>query len=147
MHTVSGSCHCGNVRVDLEITREPGTYQPRACDCDFCRKHGAAWVSDPQGSLAIRIRDEGNTGFYRQGSGLAECLLCSSCGVLVAVIYREDGRLYGAINAKAVEGGLIFGAEQISSPKTLSAGQKTKRWQDLWFSRVIFEVANPQDPT
>jgi hypothetical protein len=144
MHTVSGSCHCGNVRLSLEIAHEPGTYQPRACDCDFCRKHGAAWVSDPQGSLAIRIRHESNVGFYRQGSGLAECLLCRNCGVLVAVLYRESGRVYGAINSKGVEGGgAIFGAEQTASPKTLSGGQKTKRWQDLWFSRVTIEVANP----
>jgi hypothetical protein len=144
MHTVSGSCHCGNVRVELEIARECSTYQPRACDCDFCRKHDAAWVSDPQGSLAIRIRDEGNIGFYRQGSGLAECLFCRNCGVLVAVIYREAGRVYGAINAKAVEGGAIFGAEQTSSPKTLTDNQKTKRWQDLWFSGVTIEIADPQ---
>jgi hypothetical protein len=144
MHVISGGCYCGNLRVDLEVSREPGTYHPRACDCDFCRKHGAAWVSDPQGSLAIRIRDESNTGFYRQGSGLAECLLCRNCGVLVAVLYRKDGQVSGAINAKAVAGGTIFGAEHTSSPKSLSEGEKTKRWQDLWFSGVRIEVANPQ---
>jgi hypothetical protein len=129
--------------VDLEVAREPGTYHPRACDCDFCRKHGAAYVSDPQGSLVVRIRDERNTAYYRQGSGLADFLFCRSCGVLAAVLYREDSRAYGAINAKIVEGGATFGAEQTSSPKALSDSQKTKRWQDLWFPKVTIEVANP----
>jgi len=130
--------------VDLEIAHEPGTYHPRACDCDFCRKHGAVYVSDQEGSLAIRIRDARNTGYYRQGSGLAECVFCRKCGVLVGALYREDGRVYGVINAKIVEGGTIFGAEQITSPKALSDAQKTKRWQDIWFSQVTIEVADPQ---
>jgi hypothetical protein len=130
--------------VDLEMPREPGTYHPRACDCDFCRKHGAAYVSDPQGSLAIRIRDALNTGYYRQGSGLAECLFCRSCGVLVGVLYREDARVYGAINAKIVEAGTAFGVEQTASPKALSDSQKTRRWQDIWFSKVTVEVADPK---
>jgi hypothetical protein len=144
MYTLSGSCHCGNIQVDLEMPHEPGTYHPRACDCDFCRKHDAAYVSDPQGSLAIRIRDALNTGYYRQGSGLAECLFCRNCGVLVGVLYREGGSVYAAINANIIEGGTSFGAEQTTSPKALSGSQKTKRWQDIWFSKVTIEVADPR---
>ncbi|MGB9430426.1 MAG: aldehyde-activating protein [Gammaproteobacteria bacterium] len=136
MIKISSGCHCGNLRIDLELTRAPDTYNPRACDCDFCRKHSAAYVSDPQGSLAIRIQDESLRGTYRQGSGQAEFLFCTHCGVLVGVLYRNDGRLYAAVNAKAVEGGKAFGAEQPISPKTLSASEKVKRWQDVWFSNV-----------
>src|SRR5450756_2542718 len=50
MNKVSGGCHCGNITVDLELTAEPETYHPRVCDCDFCRKHGAASLSDTKGS-------------------------------------------------------------------------------------------------
>jgi hypothetical protein len=136
MHKVSGGCHCGNLVMALELTRAPETYNPRACDCDFCRKHGAAYVSDPQGSLTLRIRDESQTGRYRQGSGQAEFLVCRNCGVLVGVLYGSEGRLYAAANAKAIEGKTGFGPDQPVSPKTLSAGDKARRWQDVWFSKV-----------
>ena len=136
MFKISGGCHCGNIQIDLELARAPDTYNPRACDCDFCRKHNAAYVSDPQGSLAIRIRDEHLSGKYRQGSGQAEFLFCRNCGVLVSVIYRNDRRLYAAVNAKAVSGGKAFSAEQSVSPKILSASDKVKRWQDVWFPSV-----------
>jgi hypothetical protein len=136
MHQVNGGCHCGNIRLDIELTRAPGEYSPRACDCDFCRKHGAAYISDAHGSLVIRIRDERERGMYRQGSGMAECLLCRNCGVLVGACYRSDGRLYAAVNAKVVDAGTAFAAEQSVSPKQLSAGQKTDRWKAIWFSDV-----------
>jgi hypothetical protein len=103
MQRVGGGCHCGNIRVELELTRTAGTYNPRACDCDFCRKHRAAYVSDPQGSLLILIRDERDSGRYAQGSGQAELLLCRNCGVLVSPLYRQAGRLYAAVNANIVE--------------------------------------------
>jgi len=141
MFTVSGGCHCGNILVDLELARAPDTYNPRACDCDFCRQHNAAYVSDPRGSLTIQIKDEHRSGRYRQGSGQAEFLFCGNCGVLVGVLYRNNGQLYAAVNAKAVEGGKSFGAEQPVSPKTLSAREKARRWQDIWFSNVSIMTA------
>ena len=136
MYRMSGGCHCGNILVDLELARAPDTYNPRACDCDFCRKHCAAYVSDSRGSLLIRIKDERHSGRYPQGSGIAECLLCTNCGVLVGALYRNDGRLYAAVNVKVVDGRTNFGAEQPVSPKTLSASEKVNRWQDIWFANV-----------
>jgi hypothetical protein len=105
---LSGGCHCGNLRLQVQLTRVPGEYSPRSCDCDFCRKHGAAWLSDPQGSLRISVRDARQLGKYAQGSGTAELLLCRQCGVLV-----------GACLSSAV-----------------SVADKVRRWQQLWFSDV-----------
>jgi hypothetical protein len=137
MHKANGGCHCGNILVEIELTRAPGTYNPRACDCDFCRKHGATYVSDPQGSLLIRIKDERESRKYRQGSGTADCLLCRNCGILIGALYRSsDGRLYAAVNAKVVDGRASFGAEQSVSPKALSASEKVQRWQNIWFHNV-----------
>jgi hypothetical protein len=136
MHALRGGCYCGNLVVELELTHEPGHYHPRACDCGFCRKHGAAYLSDPQGSLRIQIRDPGHSTSYRQGNELAEMLLCTRCGVLVGALYREDERVYGTVNAKAIEGAEDFGAEQPVSPKALAGNDKIARWKALWFSNV-----------
>jgi hypothetical protein len=136
MHKLNGSCHCGNILLELELARAPSAYNPRACDCDFCRKHGASYVSDPQGSLQIRIRDERDCGKYRQGSAIADCLLCRNCGVLVGISHWHDGRQYAAVNAKVVDVRVNFGPEQPVSPKKLSEGEKVGRWREIWFANV-----------
>lgn len=134
MHALSGGCHCGNILLELELSQAPEEHRPRACDCDFCRKHAAAYVSDPVGSLLIRIQDATLTGRYRQGSAQAEFLLCSRCGVLTAVLYEIAGRVHGAVNARACAA--AFGPEQTVSPRLLAPGEKNQRWQDLWFTGV-----------
>ncbi len=136
MHTVSGGCHCGNIRVQLQLTREPAAYRPRACDCDFCRKHSAAYVSDPQGSLHLQIAEAGEAGRYRQGSAQAQLLLCRRCGVLVAVLFEGDGELHAAANARALDAAVSFGAEQPVSPQILAAADKARRWREIWFHAV-----------
>ncbi len=137
MNALSGACHCGNLRLELTLTRAAGEYNPRACDCDFCTRHAAAWLSDPQGALRIRIQDSAKTARYRQGNELAEFLLCTHCGSLAAVLYKNDaGALFAAVNARTLDGGQDFGAAQPVSPKQLSGDAKIKRWQEVWFAKV-----------
>jgi len=84
------------------------------------------WVSDPQGSLLIRIRDEREAGRYCQGDRLAEMLLCRRCGVLVGATWREQ-RLYGVVNVSALDERAAFAAAKPVSPRTLSADAKASR--------------------
>ena len=137
MQSVEGGCHCGNIRMQLQFTREPAAYRPRACDCDFCRRHAAAYISDPQGSLSVWITDNSEAGRYRQGSGQAQFLVCKRCGVLAAALFEGDGQLYAAVNARAVDPLVSFGKEQPVSPQKLGAADKAKRWQELWFHTVM----------
>jgi hypothetical protein len=136
---LAGRCHCGNIRVTVDLTDAPAAYAPRACDCEFCRKHGAAWVSDPQGSLLIQIRNEGDTGRYAQGAGIAEMLLCRNCGVLVGALWRER-RLYGVVNVSVLDERAAFADPQQVSPRTLSADAKRSRWQSIWFANVTLTI-------
>jgi hypothetical protein len=136
MDRVSGGCHCGNIRMQMQLAREPAAYRPRACDCDFCRKHDAAYVSEPQGTLHLQIAEESAAGRYRQGSGQAEFLLCKRCGVLVAVLFRGEGQLHATVNSRAVDAGVTFGPEQSVSPQKLAPADKAQRWQEIWFRTV-----------
>jgi hypothetical protein len=133
---LSGGCHCGNLRLQVQLTRDPGEYSPRACDCDFCRKHGAAWLSDAQGSLRITVREPRELGKYAQGSGTAELLLCRRCGVVVSATLDADGHVYGAVNAQVIDSDAPFAAAQVVSPHQLSVDDKVRRWRQLWFSDV-----------
>lgn len=136
MHPLAGSCHCGNITVTVGLTRPPHEYIPRACDCEFCCKHGAAYISDPAGSLVIKLADKQLLQKYRQGSATADMLICAGCGVLIGGCYQADGQLFAAINSRIIDGNSIFAASQPVSPKTLSADQKVQRWTQLWFRNV-----------
>ncbi|SEM30832.1 hypothetical protein SAMN05444354_114170 [Stigmatella aurantiaca] len=135
MFDIQGSCHCGNIQAEIRLTRSPGSYAPRACDCGFCLKHAASYLSDPNGAARIHARNPSQVGRYRQGSNTAEFLFCKDCGVLAGVTYRSQGRTFAAINSRIVEE-TRFGTEVAVSPQKLSAGEKTKRWEEVWFPDV-----------
>jgi hypothetical protein len=137
----SGGCYCGNIRIDVSFSKDLSTYGPRACDCDFCRKHAAAYVSDPRGALRLRIGNPHEVSRFRQGSNTAEMLLCRTCGVFVGALYSESDRLYGTLNVRVLNCAASFGTEQSVSPKVLSADQKTQRWRDIWFRDVTIDAA------
>ena len=133
-----GSCHCGNIRFQATLPSSLGTYQPRACDCDFCQKHGAAYVSDPAGEVVFDVADSNLLSTYRQGSGTAGFLLCKACGVVVGVNYNESAAQYAALNARAFADYALFGEGVTVSPKQLSGDDKKKRWSEVWFRKVAF---------
>jgi len=140
MSTVLGGCDCGNLSLELELSKPSGSYRPRVCDCRFCRKHAASYVSDPEGSLRIKARETELLGRYRQGSDTAEFLLCARCGVLIGVSYREGERRYAAVNVHAIGDGTTFGSPTVVSPKALSVDERVRRWKHLWFSNVRLET-------
>ena len=128
----AGGCHCGSVRWQFASPLALASFVPRACDCDFCSRHRAAWISDPGGALRIRAREE-SLQRYRQGSGQAEFLMCRECGVLVAVVATgEGGRLLGAANRNAFDARADFASETSVSPRLLAADAKLARWNDAW---------------
>lgn len=140
--TYEGGCHCGGVRWRMSATWSPEAVAPRACDCDFCTRHGAAWVSDPRGDLQVRARG-GRLLRYRQGSQQAEFLLCGRCGVLVAVVARDEagGRWLGAVNRNAFDARGRFGPAVIASPQQLGAHAKLARWLQVWMPAEVIEEA------
>jgi hypothetical protein len=93
-------------------------------------------VSDPLGSLCIRIGNEREVSRYHQGSGTAEMLLCRTCGVMVAALYRDADEVFGTVNVRALDSRADFGAEVAVSPKVLSAQEKVTRWRGIWFGNV-----------
>lgn len=132
MIALDGSCHCGALQLRYTTSFEPEQTHPRACDCSFCRKHQAAYVSDPQGQIAITIKKTEHAHRYRQGSENADFLLCAHCGVLVAVVFYAAPYYVGAINYQCLERRAEFANEQSASPQQLSAEQKQQRWRQLW---------------
>lgn len=136
MPSHSGGCHCGAVRFTFETLLALADFTPRACDCDFCTRHRAAWVSDATGVL--RLGSVSGVRRYRQGSGQAEFLFCGECGVLVAVTCTgDDGVLRGAINRNSFDDRSLLGPEAVASPQQLAPDAKLARWSQLWTPVVL----------
>ena len=84
-----GACHCGDVR--FEATAPPTL---RACQCSFCRRHGAKTTSDRASALIVT----GQVRHYGFASRTADFLLCPECGAFIAAAMNADGRQFGVVN-------------------------------------------------
>lgn len=69
----------------------------RACQCAFCRRHGAINTSDASGETVISAEPEDVT---RYGFGLhtADFILCRHCGVYVAAVCGQGEAMRSTIN-------------------------------------------------
>ncbi|MEO8002844.1 MAG: aldehyde-activating protein [Arenimonas sp.] len=141
LYLCKGGCHCGNIRFNAVLAFNPESFSPRACDCDYCTMHAATYLSDPDGSLEISIKGDDQVSRYRQGGNMASFISCRICGVLVAVTHEADGVIYGAINTKALTGGVLFAEVKQASPKLLGNEEKVGRWKEVWFQNVSIKIA------
>jgi hypothetical protein len=78
MIEVSGGCHCGAVRFTAKLPNAP--VPALDCNCSVCSMTGFLHVMVPhEGFELLTGRDALNC--YRFGTGAAEHLFCSTCGV------------------------------------------------------------------
>jgi hypothetical protein len=99
----AGGCHCGNLRYTLETALALDALPLRACQCAFCKLHGARSTSDPAGRIRFEARSDADVVRYRFGLKLADFLVCAHCGIYVGATMREDGRAYGIVNANTFD--------------------------------------------
>ena len=132
----AGGCHCGAIRIEFTTERP---LAPRACQCGFCRKHGARSVSDPDGAATIACSVEPLA--YRFASRAADYLICPVCGVyLGALTGPPEGRL-ATLNLNAFDDPhLELSAEPVSYDGE-SAERKAERRRQRW-TPVRFESAS-----
>lgn len=126
MPTYTGGCHCGSLSLCYTTGQEAADVRPRACDCSFCTRHAASYVSDPSGRLELNCGEHLQR--YRQGEERADFLICGRCGVLLAVTHEN----LGAVNARCLDQFGGFGQPQAVSPQKLSAEEKLARWRANW---------------
>ncbi|HMM65482.1 MAG TPA: aldehyde-activating protein [Dokdonella sp.] len=135
-HVLQGRCHCKGIGIEFTTAKDPASFHPRACDCSFCCKHGAAWLSDPDGRLVFTEHRADVFHEYRQGSESARFLLCGRCGVCVGVVYEEGSQHFAAVNARCLDDRAEFGDSVAVSPQTLGADEKIARWKSVWVADV-----------
>lgn len=135
-HTFTGSCHCGALGFSFHTELPPAKWSVRACQCRFCRAHGAATTSDPAGRLTFRIDRGESLRRYRFGLQTADFLVCSSCGVYVGAQIETPRGAFGIINTLAMtprlpELPMAVPANYDSEGSSERRGRREQRWTPL----------------
>ena len=127
---MTGSCHCGNLRVELQTARRPADFAVRACQCTFCRRHGSTSISDPQGQVTFRVADRSALVHYQFGLRTADFLLCARCGCFMGAYFADDGGAWAVVNGNVMDDRAAFGpAEPFSYEGEDAAGRQARRRQ------------------
>lgn len=143
MFKVLGGCHCGNLSYVAQMNNAPSIWRPRSCDCKLCTSHGASYVSDNKGTLTIHINKESEVSKYRQGSKIADFLICKKCGVLTNVIYKDSDNAFGSINVRSTIAYEKFSEGHVTHLTKLGDKERIKRWKEIWFPNVIIVHESP----
>src|SRR5438132_673814 len=101
-HCFDSACHCGALRLAFMTDVAPSQWRVRACQCAFCRAHGARTTSDSAGSVRFTILDSAALVEYRFGLRTAEFLLCARCGVYIAAMVTTPRGRFATINVNAL---------------------------------------------
>jgi hypothetical protein len=130
------SCHCGALEAHFRTAIPVNAWSVRACQCAFCRAHGALSASDPNGILTFSARDATRVQRYRFGTGTADFLLCRECGVYVGARLDPSRGDFGILNVNALQpipAGLAEPAAMTYDGEQASLRQKrrTERWTPL----------------
>jgi hypothetical protein len=103
MKTWHGGCHCGALGFEFRTLLEPAAWSVRACQCSYCRAHGAISTSDPAGEVHFTHRKPEQLSRYRFGLKTADFLFCARCGVYLGAVSDLDGRTLAVINVHALD--------------------------------------------
>jgi len=93
----TGQCHCGKLKASFETMKTPAELGVRTCQCDFCRRHGAINISDAEGLTTMDAAADDITR-YRFALRTADFLICKICGVYIAAVMGEGGKICSTIN-------------------------------------------------
>jgi hypothetical protein len=103
MRTWHGSCHCGALGFEYHTALEPAAWPVRACQCSYCRAHGAACTSDPAGSVEFTHEKPKLLSRYRFGHKSADFIFCSRCGSYLGAMTDVSGRTLAVINVNVLD--------------------------------------------
>jgi hypothetical protein len=141
---LEGQCHCGTVKVSLEGDVAAADLPLRACQCGFCRRHGALSTSHPDARITFAA-GEGDLVRYRFGQRLSDFMLCASCGCYVGALAKTDIGPIAILNVRGVDLPGFEGREAQpmtydgETPEARTARRKA-RWSPATFAQ--FQPSN-----
>lgn len=127
-----GRCHCGAIGFVFRTPQPPAGWAVRACQCSFCRGHGARTVSDPEGSVTFQIAEASKLRRYRFGTRSSEFLICGDCGVYVAALLTSGNGQFATLNINTIRAPLDVPEAVPVSYEGESGEQRQSRREQRW---------------
>ena len=136
LRTFEGGCHCGALGFSFQTAVPVTRWRVRACQCGFCRAHGARTTSDPAGRLAFQVKQDGALQRYRFGLMTADFLICRGCGIYLGAQIAAAHGAFGIINTLALmplpEGLPVAAPTDYGSESTSERiARREQRWTPL----------------
>ncbi len=136
MPVFHSSCHCGNLRAELETRLRAEELTLRSCQCSFCTRHRARTVADKDGRARLRVADPDLLSRYQWNLRSAEFLVCKRCGNYLGCAMPVGDGWVASLNAN------LFAAAQLTQPalamnydsETLEA--RRRRREENWTPAV-----------
>ena len=139
MITLTGGCHCRNIKIEYKSTVAPEDAKPRACQCSFCRQHQSRAVSDPNGSLRITVDNADLLSRYQFSMLSIEFLVCRECGVYVAGFMADstDDKGYATLMISALDERTRFPQPSPTVYDAEDRDARTARRRKVWTPAVL----------
>ena len=133
---IMGGCSCRNIEIAWQTIDR--SLVPRACQCSFCTKNNARYVSKSGTRVNVSVRKPALHQQTKLGSEQALFHSCTHCGDLVLVTAQLDDTRYGAVNAAALRSPEPFAKPIEVDYSGDTAETKVQRWRDNWCYPVVF---------
>lgn len=141
---IRGGCHCHALSYELQwpapVSRDEKLTLPgRRCSCSFCTRIDGVWTSHPQAHLIITENPDHPAIRYRFGTGTADFLFCSVCGIMPLVTCENEGQVFAVVNIHTIdEEDLERIALEVSETcfDAESTGDRLARRKQRWISSV-----------
>ena len=136
---IQGQCHCGNLAFELSTEASESDIAPRACDCSFCRIHGAKTWSDPNGHATITVQHQRYLQKYLFALETAEFWVCRVCGAYIGAVLSDQDGMWSTLNLRLTrfhslpESPVSYGAEQ--------ADERISRRKRVWTPTAVVGAA------
>jgi hypothetical protein len=104
--TLSGGCHCGAVRFEVDAPRDPEVW---SCNCSICGMTGFRHLIVEKSRFRL-LAGQAKLTSYRFGSGVAQHLFCGVCGVKSFYVPRSHPDGF-SVNTCCLDGDPLGGVE------------------------------------
>lgn len=133
LKSFEGVCHCGALEFTYETHLAPKNWPVRACQCTFCRGHGAQMTSDPEGAVRFRYVQPDRLRRYRFALRTADFLVCRECGMYVGAVMMTGAGAVATVNTNLLrERPRGLSAPRAVNYRNESLEERRSRRREIW---------------
>ena len=138
MNSYEGGCSCKNIVISLFLDSELSQHTPRACQCSYCKKKNAAYISFSDWRMEVKIKNSDQINKFRFSTRTADFVSCKICDELIYVVSKIGNINYSVVNITAFKNIKFPGPEECDFDSEIQSERLIRRELN-WISNVYIE--------